>query len=83
MGILSWILMGLIVGILAKFLMPGKENMGIIVTILLGIAGAFLGGFLASLLGLGTVTGFNLKSILIAIAGAIIVLVIYKQFKKK
>jgi uncharacterized membrane protein YeaQ/YmgE (transglycosylase-associated protein family) len=83
MGILSWILMGLIVGILAKLIMPGKENMGIIVTILLGIVGAFFGGWLASLLGIGTVSGFDLKSILIAIGGAIIVLLIYNQFRKK
>ncbi len=62
MGILSWIILGLIVGIIAKFIMPGKDPGGIIVTILLGIAGAFVGGFIGSRLGLGTVTGFNLGS---------------------
>ncbi len=59
MGILSWIVMGLIVGVLAKFIMPGKDPGGLIITILIGIAGAFVGGFIGSRLGLGTVTGFN------------------------
>jgi len=52
MGILTWIIMGLIVGILAKWIMPGKDPGGFIVTILIGIAGAFVGGFIGSLLGL-------------------------------
>ena len=84
MGILSWIIMGLIVGALAKFIMPGKDPGGIIVTILIGIAGAFLGGFIGSFLGLGSVTGFNVTSFLLAIGGAIILLILYRLiFKKK
>ncbi|MDD5100870.1 MAG: GlsB/YeaQ/YmgE family stress response membrane protein, partial [Syntrophales bacterium] len=59
MGILSWIVMGLIVGVLAKFIMPGKDPGGMILTILIGIGGAFVGGFIGSYLGLGTITGFN------------------------
>jgi len=82
MGILSWIVMGLIVGILAKLIMPGKDPGGIIVTILIGIAGAFIGGFVGSRLGLGTVTGFNLVSILLAVGGAIILLILYRIIKK-
>jgi uncharacterized membrane protein YeaQ/YmgE (transglycosylase-associated protein family) len=82
MGILSWIAMGLIVGLLAKFIMPGKDPGGIIITILIGIAGAFVGGFIGSLLGLGTVTGFNIGSFLLAIAGAILLLVLYRFIKK-
>jgi len=82
MGLLSWIIMGLIVGALAKFLMPGRDPGGLIITILLGIAGAFVGGFLASALGLGTVTGFNLGSILIATGGAILLLFFYRRFKR-
>ncbi len=78
MGILSWIVMGLIVGLLAKFVMPGKDPGGFIVTILLGIAGAFVGGFVASRLGLGTVTGFNVVSLLIAIGGAVLLLFLYR-----
>ncbi len=66
MGIFSWIIMGLIVGALAKFLMPGEDPGGIIVTILIGIAGAFIGGFFGAKMGLGTVSGFNLGSIAVA-----------------
>lgn len=82
MGIFSWILMGLIVGVLAKFIMPGKDPGGIIVTILIGIAGAFVGGYLGSLLGLGAVTGFNLGSLLLAIGGAVLLLLLYRVIKK-
>jgi uncharacterized membrane protein YeaQ/YmgE (transglycosylase-associated protein family) len=74
MGILSWILMGLIVGALARFIMPGKDPGGLLITMLLGIAGAFVGGFLGSLLGLGGFTGFNLGSIALAVCGALILL---------
>jgi len=62
MGILSWIVMGLLVGIVAKFIMPGGDSGGIIITILLGIGGAFVGGYVASFLGIGSFTGFNLGS---------------------
>ena len=81
MGILSWIVMGLIVGVLAKFIMPGKDPGGIIITILIGIAGAFIGGFIGSFLGLGTVTGFNVGSFLLAIAGAVLLLILYRFIK--
>jgi uncharacterized membrane protein YeaQ/YmgE (transglycosylase-associated protein family) len=82
MGFLSWIILGLIVGILAKWIMPGKDPGGIIITILLGIAGAFVGGFIGSALGFGTITGFNIVSLLLAVAGALIILFIYRQIKK-
>ena len=82
MGILSWIVMGLIVGALAKFIMPGKDPGGVFVTILIGIAGAFVGGFIGSLLGLGAVTGFNLWSLLLAVGGALILLWLYRVIKK-
>ncbi|HTP64132.1 MAG TPA: GlsB/YeaQ/YmgE family stress response membrane protein [Geobacteraceae bacterium] len=81
MGILSWIVMGLIVGVLAKVIMPGKDPGGFIITILLGIAGAFVGGFIASHLGLGSFSGFNLVSILIAIGGAVLLLILYRVIK--
>ena len=82
MGILSWIIMGLIVGALAKWIMPGKDPGGIIITICLGIAGAFVGGFIGSLLGLGAVTGFNIGSLLLAIGGAVILLFLYRKLKR-
>lgn len=83
MGILYWILLGLLVGALAKLIVPGKQGGGIIVTIVLGIVGAFLGGWIGTLLGLGSVDGFNLTSILLATGGAIIVILIYSALKKK
>jgi uncharacterized membrane protein YeaQ/YmgE (transglycosylase-associated protein family) len=82
MGILSWIAMGLIVGLLAKFIMPGKDPGGLIITILIGIAGAFVGGFIGSRLGLGSVTGFDIKSILVAVGGAVILLILYRVIKR-
>ncbi len=81
MGILSWLLFGLIVGALAKWLMPGKDPGGLFVTILIGIAGAMVGGFLASLVGIGGVSGFNFGSMIIAVAGALLLLWLYRKFK--
>ena len=82
MGILVWVVLGLVVGIIAKLIMPGKDPGGFIITIILGIAGAFVGGFIATRLGLGSVTGFDLRSLLIAVGGAIILLAIYRFVKK-
>ncbi len=82
MGILSWIVMGFIVGLLAKFIMPGKDPGGLIITVLIGIAGAFVGGYVGSFLGLETVTGFNIGSILLATGGAILLLILYRFIKK-
>ena len=79
MGILSWIVMGLIVGALAKWIMPGKDPGGLVVTGLLGIAGAFVGGFVGSLIGLGSFTGFNLGSIVLATGGALLLLWGYRR----
>ncbi|WWO98623.1 MAG: GlsB/YeaQ/YmgE family stress response membrane protein [Candidatus Dasytiphilus stammeri] len=81
MGILSWIFFGLIVGMLAKWFMPGKDNGGIIITTLLGIIGAVLGGWISILLGFGKVDGFNFGSFMVAIIGAVIILWIYRKVK--
>lgn len=83
MGILSWILLGLIVGVLAKWIMPGRDPGGLIVTVLIGIAGAFLGGFVGTRLGIGDVAGFDIKSLAIAVGGAILLLVLYRVIKKR
>jgi uncharacterized membrane protein YeaQ/YmgE (transglycosylase-associated protein family) len=82
MGIISWIFLGLIAGALAKFVVPGKDPGGLIVTILIGIVGAILGGFLGSFIGLGKVESFDLGGIIIATLGAIILLVLYRLFRK-
>jgi uncharacterized membrane protein YeaQ/YmgE (transglycosylase-associated protein family) len=77
MGIISWILAGLIAGLLAKWLMPGSGPDGFIVTVLIGMAGASLGGFIARILGGSGATGFNVWSILVATLGAIVLLFLY------
>ena len=82
MGILSWIIFGLIAGALAKLIMPGNDPGGFIITILLGIAGAIVGGFIGTALGFGDVTGFNFGSFIIAILGAIILLFLYRSLKR-
>ena len=81
MGILTWIVLGLVVGALAKLVMPGKDPGGIFVTIAIGIAGAFVGGFLGSFLGLGEITGFNVVSVGLATVGSVILLALYRMFK--
>jgi uncharacterized membrane protein YeaQ/YmgE (transglycosylase-associated protein family) len=78
MGIIAWIVVGLIAGLLAKLVLPGDDPGGIIITILIGIAGAFVGGFIFSLFGGTGMTGFNIWSILVATVGAIILLLIYR-----
>ena len=81
MGIISWIVLGAIVGVIAKLIMPGKDPGGIIVTILLGIAGAFVGGYVSTILGFGSVTGFNIVSLIIAVGGALLLLILYRVIK--
>ena len=82
MGIISWIFLGLIAGALAKFLVPGKDPGGFFITIIIGVVGAILGGFLGSFIGLGRVESFDLGGIVIATLGAIILLVLYRLFRK-
>ena len=81
MNILTWIVLGLIVGALAKWIMPGDDPGGIFITILIGIAGALLGGFLSTALGFGAVTGFNFPSVVIAVLGSLILLFGYRRLK--
>jgi len=82
MGIFSWILLGLLAGVLAKYIMPGKDGGGFVMTTLLSIAGAFIGGWIGSLVGLGTVGEFSLGSLLTAVVGALVLLFAYRTFKK-
>jgi uncharacterized membrane protein YeaQ/YmgE (transglycosylase-associated protein family) len=74
--------MGLIAGIIAKLLMPGKDPGGCIITVVIGIAGALLGGWLASLLGFGGISGFDFRSLIIAILGSFILLAIFRMLKR-
>jgi uncharacterized membrane protein YeaQ/YmgE (transglycosylase-associated protein family) len=83
-AIIVWIVVGLIAGILAKWVMPGPDPGGIIVTALIGIVGAFIGGWVLSLLGFSGGTGsFSLTSILTATLGAIILLAIYRLLTRR
>ena len=80
MGILAFIVVGLIAGLLAKLVLPGDDPGGLIVTTLVGIAGAFVGGFVVGILGGAGVTGINIWSILVATLGAVVLLAIYRLF---
>ena len=79
MGILSWIILGLLAGALAKFIMPGKDPGGCLITMVLGIIGAFVVGFIGTRLGWGDVQQFDLRGLGLAILGALIVLLIYRM----
>jgi uncharacterized membrane protein YeaQ/YmgE (transglycosylase-associated protein family) len=83
MGILSWIVLGLVVGALAKLIMPGKDPGGIFMTMLLGIVGAVVGGWISTRLGLGVVTGFNIPSLVIATGGALLLLFANRKLRGK
>jgi len=83
MGIIIWILLGLVAGVLAKFIMPGRDPGGVIGTILIGIAGALVGGLISTKLGYGAVDGFDLRSIVIAVLGAILLLIIFRMLRRR
>jgi uncharacterized membrane protein YeaQ/YmgE (transglycosylase-associated protein family) len=84
MGVLSWIIFGLIAGGIAKYLLPGKDPGGCLATMLLGIAGALIGGFLGThIFDWGTVTGFDLRSFGIAIVGAVLLLLVYRLLSRR
>lgn len=78
MGILGWIVLGLVAGAIAKAILPGTQGGGWIITLVLGVVGALLGGFLGSaIFGIGLETFWSLETWLLAIGGSIIVLLIY------
>lgn len=84
MGILAWIIFGLIVGAIAKFIMPGAQGGGWLITIILGIVGALVGGFVAGALGIGDDGNpWDIGSIAISVLGAILVLFIYGALTNK
>ena len=83
MGILTWIVLGLVAGLLTNFLMPGKGPTGLVLTALLGIAGALVGGFIGShLFGIEDITGFDVRSVLLAVGGAVLLLIVYGALKR-
>ena len=83
MGLLSWIVIGLLAGLLARWILPGEDPGGIFVTILVGMAGASVGGFVVSILGGIGATGFNVWSVLVATLGAVILLALYRLVDRR
>jgi uncharacterized membrane protein YeaQ/YmgE (transglycosylase-associated protein family) len=86
MGILAWILFGLIAGAIAQLLVPGNDAggggfMGIVMTIIIGIVGAFIGGFIGVQLGWGSVSSFDIRSLALAVLGAILLLVLLRAIR--
>jgi uncharacterized membrane protein YeaQ/YmgE (transglycosylase-associated protein family) len=79
MGILSWIILGLIAGAIAKAIMPGRDPGGFIVTAIIGIVGAVIGGFLGNMVfGVRGVSGVDFRSLIIAVIGSLVLLFIYR-----
>ena len=85
MGIIGWVVLGLIAGVIAKKIMPGAERIGIVITTLLGIGGALLGGFIATALGFGDPIDdfFDLSTWLAAVLGALILLYLWNVLRKQ
>lgn len=83
MGLIAWIVLGIIAGSLAKCLMPGKDPGGCIITMLLGIAGGIIGGWLGTQMGFGGMDRLSLRSIIMAIAGACLLLFLYRQWERR
>ena len=81
MGLLSWIVMGLIAGAVAKLLVPGR-GAGVVLTLAVGLVGALLGGFLATELGFGGLSGFDLRSVIIATLGGTLFLLLLRLLRR-
>jgi uncharacterized membrane protein YeaQ/YmgE (transglycosylase-associated protein family) len=81
MGLLSWIVMGLLAGLLSRFLTPGDDKAGCIGTVVIGIVGAIVGGFLATLLGFGGFRGFDIYSMIVATLGAVVLVLVVRIFR--
>jgi uncharacterized membrane protein YeaQ/YmgE (transglycosylase-associated protein family) len=83
MNIIAWIVFGLIAGVIAKLIVPGKDPGGFIVTILLGVVGAIVGGWIGTAAGFTPVTGFNLGGMVVAVLGAVLLLLVYRLLRKR
>ncbi len=81
---LHWVLLGLLAGALAKYLMPGRDPSGCIVTVVLGIVGAFIGGLIGTAVGWGSVTAdrFEPRSLALATLGAIVILLVGRLIRR-
>jgi uncharacterized membrane protein YeaQ/YmgE (transglycosylase-associated protein family) len=80
MSILLFLVFGLVVGLIARAIMPGRQSMGLLATMVLGVIGSFVGGFLASLVTSSRVTDFNTAGIIGSILGAVVVMLVAGRF---
>jgi len=76
-----WLVLGLVAGALARFVLPGRDSLGCLPTLIVGVAGAYLGGFLATLLGFGGFRGFDGYSLVVATLGAVLLLLVVRIFR--
>lgn len=83
MGLLSWVVFGLVTGAIARFFVPGSGVYGLVVTAVLGVVGALVGGFIGAQLGIGGIDGFDLRSIAIAVGGSVILLLGYRAVGRR
>jgi uncharacterized membrane protein YeaQ/YmgE (transglycosylase-associated protein family) len=81
LGVLTWLVFGVVIGAIAKLLMPGRDGGGLLVTSLLGIAGAFVGGLVAAALGLTSLHEFTLAGLVVPVAGAMLLLLAYRMLR--
>ena len=80
MGIIIFLIVGLVAGLLARAIVPGKDSMGILATLLLGIVGSFIGGALWAVFSGDKILDFNAGGLILSVIGAIIALLIYNRF---
>lgn len=83
MGLLSWVVFGLVTGAIARFFVPGSGVYGLVVTAVIGVVGALVGGFIGAQLGIGGIDGFDLRSIAIAVGGSVILLLGYRAVGRR
>lgn len=83
MGIIGWVIIGALAGWIASIITKKNSEMGAVMNIVIGILGAFIGGFLFNIIGGSGVTGFNLWSLFVAVVGAVVLLWIINLIKKK
>ena len=83
MGIFLWIVLGIVLGSVARWVMPGPDRLGIFGTMLVGVAGAIAGGLIGAVLGGSGVTGFDFRSLLLAVIGSLAVLMSYRTYSMR
>lgn len=81
MSLLAWIVMGLLAGWIAKWILPGRQPGGLLVTMILGIIGAAIGGWIGTQLGWGSISGFDIRSLGLSVAGAVAFLMVLSAIR--